>query len=97
MSWVQILPPLPYIYFRVLATQQGCERLAAQETAIQGNTARWKKFLREVKAELKKVIWPSKNELISYTGVVFVSVTAVAILIWIIDTALNQILTMILK
>ena len=53
--------------------------------------------MREVKAELKKVIWPSKNELISYTGVVFVSVTAVAILIWIIDTALNQILTMILK
>ena len=86
-----------YLFHGTSSTQQGCERLAAQETAIQGNTARWKKFLREVKAELKKVIWPSKNELISYTGVVFVSVAAVAILIWIIDTALNRVLTMILK
>lgn len=71
--------------------------MAVQDTAIQGKVPRMKKFLREVKAELKKVNWPNKKELISYTGVVFVSVVAVAILIWIIDTAFNQVLTLIIK
>jgi preprotein translocase, SecE subunit, bacterial len=71
--------------------------MAAQEAAVQTNTSRWKKFLREVKAELKKVTWPSKQELISFTGVVFVTVTVVAALIWAIDTSFNQILKAIIK
>lgn len=71
--------------------------MAIQDTVAQGTLPRLKKFLREVKAELKKVNWPNKKELISYTGVVFVSVVAVAILIWIIDTAFNQVLTLIIK
>ena len=71
--------------------------MAAQETAIQTTTSRWKKFFREVRAELKKVTWPNKQELISYSGVVFVSVVAVAILIWIIDTGLNKALEMIIR
>ena len=71
--------------------------MAVQDTIAQGKMPRIKKFLREVKAELKKVSWPNKKELISYTGVVFVSVVAVAILIWIIDTAFNQVLTLIIK
>ncbi|WP_425059797.1 Protein translocase subunit SecE [Sporomusa carbonis] len=66
--------------------------MAAQETAIQTNTSRWKKFFREVKAELKKVTWPGKSELISFTGIVFVTVTVVAALIWVIDATFTQIL-----
>jgi preprotein translocase subunit SecE len=31
-------------------------------------------FLRQVRAELKKVAWPSRHELVSYTIVVLVSV-----------------------
>ena len=31
------------------------------------------KFFRGVKAELKKVVWPTKKELINYTIVVFLS------------------------
>lgn len=71
--------------------------MAAQETAIQGNASRWKKFLREVKAELKKVSWPDKQELLSYTGIVFVSVVAVAALIWLIDTVFTEALRAIIK
>jgi len=71
--------------------------MAAQETAIQTNTSRWKKFFREVRAELKKVTWPTKNELISYTGIVFISVVVVAVLIWIIDAALTKVLELIIK
>jgi preprotein translocase subunit SecE len=71
--------------------------MAAQETAIQTNTSRWKKFLREVKAELKKVTWPGKQELISFTGIVFVTVTVVAALIWVIDASFTQVLKAIIK
>ncbi|TCL31562.1 preprotein translocase subunit SecE [Anaerospora hongkongensis] len=71
--------------------------MAAQETAIQTNMPRWKKFFREVRAELKKVTWPTKNELISYTGIVFISVVIVAVLIWVIDAALAKVLALIIK
>lgn len=64
--------------------------MAVQDTAVQANSSRLKKFLREVKAEMKKVAWPNKKELASYTGVVFVSVILVSILIWIIDTGFTQ-------
>ncbi|WP_040683169.1 preprotein translocase subunit SecE [Thermosinus carboxydivorans] len=71
--------------------------MAAQETAIPTNTARWKRFLRDVRAELKKVSWPNKQELVSYTGVVFVSVLVVALLIWVIDTGFSELLRLFIK
>lgn len=48
------------------------------------------KFLREVQAEMKKVIWPTKNELINNTIVVFVTVLIVAGLIGISDTVFSR-------
>ncbi|BBB91345.1 MAG TPA: preprotein translocase subunit SecE [Methylomusa anaerophila] len=71
--------------------------MAAQETAVTGGTARWKKFFREVRAELKKVTWPTRQDLINYTGIVFVSVVVVAALIWVIDSILTQILKVLIK
>ncbi|HZW82124.1 MAG TPA: preprotein translocase subunit SecE [Candidatus Deferrimicrobium sp.] len=54
------------------------------------------KFFRGVWAELKKVHWPTRSELITYTLVVFVSVAIVSFLIWIVDSALTAALTKIL-
>ncbi|MCX7781360.1 MAG: preprotein translocase subunit SecE [Negativicutes bacterium] len=71
--------------------------MAAQDLAVQTTKGRWKKFLREVKGELKKVSWPNRTELASYTGVVFVSVVVVAVVIWVIDASFNQILRAIIK
>lgn len=71
--------------------------MAAQETAVQGTTSRWKKFFREVKAELKKVSWPTRQELISYSGIVFVAVITVSILIWLVDSLFNELLHLILR
>lgn len=65
--------------------------MAAQDTAVQSGS-RGRRFLREVKAELKKVSWPTKQELISYTGIVFVSVLVIAILIWGIDLVYAKLL-----
>ena len=43
------------------------------------------KFLKEVRAELKKVHWPTKKELGNYTTTVLITVTAIAVLIYLMD------------
>ena len=46
-------------------------------------------YLRGVWSELKKVHWPNRKQLLTYTGVVFVSVAIVAAMLWIVDSALT--------
>lgn len=71
--------------------------MAAQEIAVQNSTSRIKRFIREVRAELRKVSWPNKKELVSYTGIVFLSVVIVATMIWVMDAALTEVLRIIMK
>ena len=42
-------------------------------------------FLREVRLELKKVAWPTRQELLSYTVVVMVAVTFLTLLVFGLD------------
>ena len=53
-------------------------------------------FLKEVRTELNKVSWPTKQELASYTGVVGLTVVVVCALIWICDTAFARLFRVIL-
>ena len=43
------------------------------------------RFVREVVAELQKVIWPTRKELVTYTTVVVVFVTIVMTLVALLD------------
>jgi len=45
------------------------------------------RFLREVVAELRKVIWPTRKELITYTAVVLVFVSFMVALVALLDIA----------
>ena len=54
------------------------------------------RFLKEVRTELNKVSWPTKNELVSYTGVVGLAVVIVCALIWVCDTAFAKLFRLIL-
>jgi len=56
-----------------------------------------KRFIEEVIAELKKVSWSTKQELITYTEVVFVAVVIVCALIWICDTIFARLFHLILN
>lgn len=49
-------------------------------------------FFTESWAELKKVRWPTRKELTSYTLVVLVTCTFVTIYFWLIDLGLSEIL-----
>ena len=54
------------------------------------------RFLKEVRTELNKVSWPTKNELVSYTGVVGLAVIIVCALIWVCDTAFAKLFRILL-
>ncbi len=45
-----------------------------------------KDYFKGVKLEMKKVVWPTKKELGSYTVVVLVTCAAFAVVFWAIDT-----------
>ncbi|MDQ7094091.1 preprotein translocase subunit SecE [Desulfosporosinus sp. PR] len=50
-------------------------------------------YFRGVLSELKKVHWPSRKQLLAYTGVVFFTVGIVSVLMWIVDGGLSIALT----
>ena len=75
----------------------GCESLASQETAVQTSDSRFKKFFLEVKAEMKKVSWPNKQELISYTIILFVTVLFVVVFIWLYEVIFIKVLEYIIR
>lgn len=53
------------------------------------NKSKMTTYFRGVKAEMKKVIWPSKKELANYTGVVIMVSALVAIIVWILDLLIH--------
>ena len=42
-------------------------------------------FLRETRIELRKVVWPTREETAKTTGIILIAVVVVAIFLWIID------------
>ncbi len=50
-----------------------------------GRWARFTLFLRQIVAELRKVIWPTRRELITYTWVVIVFVGVVTAIVGLFD------------
>lgn len=56
----------------------------------------WIQFLREVKIELSKVVWPSRNQTIGSTAVVIVFVFLVALFLGIIDLALSSLVRLLI-
>ena len=48
------------------------------------------RFLREVVAKLRKVIWPSRNQLVTYTVVVLVFVSFMVALVALLDFLVGQ-------
>lgn len=47
--------------------------------------SRIKRFFRELKSELKKVVWPTKKQVINNTLIVLLCVLVVGVFIWVFD------------
>jgi len=54
------------------------------------------KFLREVRSEMRKVVWPTRQQTVSYTLVVVAAVVLVAGLISITDAAFGAVIRRVL-
>jgi len=54
------------------------------------------KFLREVRSEMRKVVWPTMQQTVNYTLVVVVAVVLVAGLISITDAAFGAVIRRVL-
>ncbi len=50
---------------------------------------RAKRFIREVRMELKKVIWPTREQLVNNTIIVFTACVLVGAVIWLADAGLG--------
>ncbi|HZV46341.1 MAG TPA: preprotein translocase subunit SecE [Thermodesulfovibrionales bacterium] len=56
-----------------------------------------KEFFREVKTEVKKVVFPTKEELIGSTWVVIITVLIISLFLGIIDLSLSKIVGIALR
>ena len=57
----------------------------AEAPKSRGIFSRFALFLRQVIVELRKVIWPTRKELITYTTVVIVFVVIIAAIVAVLD------------
>lgn len=77
-----------------METKRGESRTAASESAAQ----RFKKlgnFFGDIKAEFGKITWPSKEELQSYTKIVVVSTFVFGLAVYVVDVAIQNLLSLI--
>jgi preprotein translocase subunit SecE len=56
-----------------------------------------KEFFREVKVEIKKVVFPTKEELVGSTWVVIITVFIISLFLGVIDLGLTKIVGMALR
>lgn len=47
------------------------------------------RFFREIRMELKKVIWPTREQLVNNTLIVFAACLLVGVVIWVADAGLG--------
>jgi preprotein translocase subunit SecE len=62
-----------------------------------GFFARAMKYFREVRQELKKVAWPSREELTTYTVVVFSMTTALTLVVFALDWGFSKLVANVLR
>ena len=65
------------------------EPAKAQKPTASDRAGSVSKYLRGVLNELKKVHWPTRKEIVTYTAVVLASVVAAAAMIWVLDSLLS--------
>lgn len=65
--------------------------------AKQGFVEKVKKYFREMKSELKKVVWPSRKQVLNNTGVVIVMVAICGLFIGGFDVILTNVINLLFK
>lgn len=51
--------------------------------------ARMGKWFRELKSEIRKIVWPTRQQTINNTAVVIAAIFIIGVFIWVLDAVLN--------
>ena len=62
----------------------------ANETDVKKNRVSMKQFFKEVSGEVKKLSWPTKKELVSYTLTVLGFIILMAVIIYVLDLVFGE-------
>jgi len=68
----------------------GSARVGSRKSGGVGRIRSIGVFYKQVVAELRKVIWPTRQELVTYTSVVLVFVVFMVVLVSVLDFAFSQ-------
>ena len=63
-----------------------------KQTSGEGVFSKIGNFVRESRDELKKVTWPDREEVTSFTVVVIIAVVFISVFLWIVDIGLGKII-----
>jgi preprotein translocase subunit SecE len=78
-----------------MATQtrgQSAERRSGSGAAAKRDRTTPALFIRQVAAELRKVIWPTRNELVTYTTAAFVFVVILSTIVLTLDYGFTKLM-----
>lgn len=74
-----------------MANNKSTKKSAQKKTYKKpGLIARGKAYLASVRSEMKRVVWPTKNELVNYTVAVCASLIVVGVAIALLDLVIGQ-------
>lgn len=54
------------------------------------------KYFKEVKSEIKKVIWPTKKQVVNNTAIVILAIAVIGAIIWILDIVFKWVLSFVI-
>ena len=54
-------------------------------------------FLTEARGEFRKITWPDKDEVTSFTGVVLVTVAIVSIFLFMVDSSIDALIRTVIR
>ncbi len=66
----------------------------AEEVKKAGLGTRIKKYFKECKAEVKKVTWPTKDQLVHNTGIIIVFVAIVTAILSLLDVGFTKLFSL---
>ncbi|WP_028511262.1 preprotein translocase subunit SecE [Ruminococcus sp. NK3A76] len=80
-----------------MAKDTNAKKGNSKEVAAKKKKGGISKYFRDLKSELKKVVWPSRKQVVNNTGVVLVTMTTLGLFLAGIDLGLGKLLDLILK
>jgi preprotein translocase subunit SecE len=66
------------------------DRRAAAQQRVKGERTRPGEFVREVRAELRKVSWPNRQEVLRYSMIVLVALITFTALVFVLDVVFGD-------